>query len=164
MRIPEPLPDEIILKPSPKKWIGVAVIGAIFVAIGIMMISQGDLLLGWLGTLFFGAVLVTALLQLFSKATFLKLGPAGFEQRIMGRHMVCRWEDVSEFGVWGMSAGGVATNSFVSFDRREDEGRTLTTINRSISGASAMLGDNYGMKSEDLAVLMNAFRDRALRA
>jgi len=51
----------------------------------------------------------------------------------------------------------------VSFSNSQDEGKLLAQVSTTLTrGHSGALGDTFGMKAEDLAELMNAFRLRAL--
>ena len=110
----------------------------------------------WLCALFFGLVAGVSLIQIFGKS-YLHLHLEGFEQNMMGRKLECRWDEVSDFHVWASSG-----NRFVGFNRIQDEGKAMGKVNQMISGGSSSLGDSFGMSAEDLAGLMNAFRDRAL--
>jgi len=150
------LPETMTLRPSPLKWVSVSLGGLLFTAGGILMIVTGEGAMAWFCTIFFGIVAATGLYMLLG-GSYLKLTGEGFEQKMMGRTMVCRWQDVSPFGVWVVSG-----NRFVSFDRVQDQGKTIARVNQALAGRSASLGDSFGMKAEKLAELMNAFRDRAL--
>lgn len=152
----ELLPEKLSLRPSRLKWAGIFLIGAAFTAAGIMMLLDDGGVAPWLCILFFGAVAVVALLQMFGPS-YLELDPDGFEQNMLGRKISCRWEDVSEFHVWSTQG-----NSLVGFSRYEDGEKTIEKVNRFISGGSCSLGDNFGMSSVELADLMNGFRIRAL--
>lgn len=160
MPMPEPLPKSMTLKPSRMKWLLVFLIGAAFTATGLWMIVEDGALMAWFVTLFFGLVAIVALIPLIGIGSHLKLDEAGFEQSLMGRRLKCSWQNVSAFHTYSIGVG----NTFVAFDRAEDDGKRITGINRAIAGGSAQLGDTFGMKAADLAALMNAFRDRALEA
>jgi hypothetical protein len=41
---------------------------------------------------------------------------------------------------------------------------TLAELNRKLSGRNSGLADTYGLSAEDLAELLNAWRDRAMRS
>jgi len=125
------------------------------------MIREGEGLIAWFITLFFGLCLSVFLYVIVRPGT-LELGPEDFTQTLFGRKMTCRWEDVSNFGTYSLMHGFFKTNTFVSFDRLEDEGKTITSINRKIAGASAQLGDSFGMKADELVILMERFRQRAI--
>ncbi len=149
------------LKPSKLKWFAVFLTGALFAATGVWMVRDGDAM-GWLAGGFFGLVALVALPMLLGVGSYLKLGPEGFEQSLMGRKLFCRWDEVSEIGDWKMKQGLFSVHSGVTFDRASDKDTALIAFNRSVSGGSTGLGDTFGMKAADLAALMNAFRNRAL--
>jgi len=141
------------LRPSLLKWLGFCAIGSVFTATGIWMILSGEGV-GWLVALFFGAVVIVGLLQLL--AASLKLDIEGFEESNIRRKKRFRWVEVSEFGTWKVSG-----NELVCFSQAKDTGK-IAAVNRSIAGASRSLADTYSLSAEELAGLMNRFRQRAL--
>jgi len=151
----EELPEEMTLKPSKMKWIGVLTIGAIFTTIGIFMASKGEAM-GWFCAIFFGLVAGVALAQLVGNS-HLRLHADGFEQNMLGRKLDCRWDEVSNFGIFKTNG-----NSFVTFNRAQDEGKLMAKINRAVGGGSSQLGDTFGMSAEALATLMLRFQERSL--
>lgn len=150
----EELPEELTLRPSRLKWIGVLGIGACFAAMGTFMINQGEAM-GWLVAIFFGLVAGIALAQLLGNS-HLRLHADGFEQNMLGRKLSCRWDEVSDFGIFKTRG-----NSFVTFNRVQDEGKLMAKVNQAIGGGSAQLGDTFGMSAEALAALMLRFQERA---
>ena len=72
------------------------------------------------------------------------------------RDAAYRWTDVSPFGI--VSIRG---SRRVAFDVARDRG-ILASLARKQFGVSAILPDSYGMKAEELADLMNAWRTAAL--
>jgi len=163
MKIDEFDPSQtVILRPSRLKWIGVFLICAVFTVIGVLMIRDGAMK-GWLPTLIFGAGLVISFLPLIGFRSSLTLGPEGFEQMLMGRRMAYRWDEVSEFGVWGMSHGPFSSTHLVSFEPLHEDDTKLKRLNRGLAGASSALGDTFGMKAIDLAIIMNLYREVAKR-
>ena len=107
--------ETITLKPSRLKWLGVFLICAVFSVIGVFMVRDGELM-GWLPLAFFGVGVVISLMPLIGYRCWLRLGPDGFEQSMMGRRMKYRWDEVSDFHVWGMKQGFFTTNQLVSFE------------------------------------------------
>ena len=161
MAIPHPLPEEMILKPSRVKWIGVFLTGSAFSAGGVWMISEGDQQ-GWLVAIFFGLVTIVSVVPLFSRSIYLRLHKDGFEQVFMSRKIACKWSEVSPFGVWSMQQSFITIRRSVTFSLRRDDGKVMASINKAVSGGSSHLADNFGMKAQALADLMNAYRRRAL--
>jgi len=153
------LPKEIVLKASPLKWIGMLFLCAVLVWGGFLVLADGEnKLAAWICFLLFGVVgIPVSLIQLIKPAR-LTLSENGFEQVMMGRTLKCNWEDVSDFGIFR-----VKRTKFVSFSNSQDEGKLLAQVSATLTrGHSGALGDTFGMKAEDLADLMNAFRHRAL--
>ena len=155
------LPDTLELRGSRLKWLGLLALVSPLILGGVLMVSSGDIIVGGLCLAFFALCGLVFLWQII-KPGRLTLGPDGFEQIMAGRTLTCRWDEVSDFGVYGVGVGLFKTNKFVCFSRLEDEGTRLASVNRALVGATAQLSDSFGMKPEALAELMNAFRNRAL--
>lgn len=154
------LPDELVLRGSRLKWLGYMLITTPLMIAGALIISDTGLqVTGWIVFLMFAACSLLFLCQIIWPGR-LTLQRDGFEQVVLGRKMSCRWEDTSNFGVHVINQDIFQTNEIVCFDRKQDEGKRLAELNRSVAGATAQLGDTFGMKAEELAGLMSAFRDR----
>lgn len=149
------LPEELTLQPSRLKWFGFFLIGALGTAGGIWLIGKEGGVMPWVCTLFSGMVAGASLVQWLS-SSYLHLHAEGFEQNMMRRKMEYRWDEVSDFHVWTTRG-----NSFVGFNRIQDQGEAMGKVKQMLSGRSASLGDTFGMSAEALADLMNAFREGA---
>ena len=147
--------DEIVLRPSKRKWLGVMSIGLFFVAIGIFMIVDRGGVLSWLTTIFFAGCALVAIIQLFSNSC-LRLYATGFEQNMMGRKTNYQWTDVSDFRTAWRGA------SLVCFDNNHDASTFLGKASRKISPGSSALGDTFGMSAIELADLMNSYRNKSI--
>jgi len=158
------LPNEIVLKPSRLKWLIVFAIGCGFVAIGALLLSTGQIAVGLMGIVFFGACALVALWVLVAGRNELRLDRTGFAERTLsGSVLPQRWDDVSEFVVFNVTP----TNAMVVYEPSRVEGggvkQTLASLNRVLTGGRAHgISDTYGMRAAKLAELMNAFRARAL--
>ena len=154
-----PIPTEIVLKASPLKWGGMLLLTILFTLGGFWALSDEEhKLAAWITILLFGVIgIPVSLFQLIRPAR-LTLNENGFEQVMMGRTVKCNWEDVSDFGIFR-----TGKTKFVSFSNSRDEGKLMAQISSTLTrGHSGALGDTFGMKAQDLADLMNAFRARAL--
>ena len=153
------LPKKMVLKASPLKWIGMLLLCALFVWGGFLLLSDDEnKLAACICLLLFGVVGVPVSLFQLIRPGRLTLDEKGFEQVMMGRTLKCNWEDVSDFGVFR-----IKRTKLVSFSNSQDQGKLLAQVSTTLTrGHSGALGDTFGMKAEDLAELMNAFRLRAL--
>ncbi|QDT09442.1 DUF2244 domain-containing protein [Planctomycetes bacterium K23_9] len=151
-----PLPEEMTLHPSPKKWAFVFGVGILFCCGGVLLVIQQPGLMSWLVLAFFGLVAAVGLAMILSRRAHLTLHADRFEQSVLGRRFRYQWNEVSEFFVWKHQY-----NSLVCFDVAKDKS-VLGRMNRGLSGASGSLSDTFGIDAEDLAELMNRFRDRSL--
>lgn len=153
------LPKTMEIETSSMKSWAMLSICLVFTLWGVWMLSNGEgKFSDWVAVIFFGVVGLPVCIVRFVKQGKLILTNEGFEQILMGRTMKCNWEDVSDFDVIGTN-----WNKFVSFSRVEDEGKAMALVSKALTGNhSGMLGDNFGLRAEELAELMNAFRNRAL--
>ncbi|TMC96471.1 MAG: hypothetical protein E6J05_14190 [Chloroflexi bacterium] len=161
-------PDRLLLRPSKRKWILLLVVFIAFVATGVWMINVGGPVprapigdarfWGWVSVIFFGLGIPLSFIQLFSSSMYLSLTPERFTMGTLWGTRTIRWSDVTSF-----TAEQVAYRSkMVKFDYvpANSEHSSMRAVARSLSGHDAGLPDTYGMKAEDLAALMNAWRSR----
>lgn len=159
MAIPDPLPDEIRLTPSRRKWFRWTAISVGLVVLCSYAASHG-VDAAWLGlgpagigVLVFGA-------QLTGLGTYLELNRKGFVQSTLGRKIKLGWDEVSDFGIW-VPPGGSSSMPLVRYRRACDSGG-LASFSKALSGGTAILGNTSNIPAEELAALMTAFRARAL--
>lgn len=146
-----------ILYPGKLKWGLVSLIGLSFALGGVFMIRDGQGGMAWFVTIFFGLTAVVGLLQLFGKGSSLTLTREGFQIRNMGRDMkLVRWQECSGFGVASVGAA-----KMIVYDHLHDRDKALGQVNQSLVGGSSALPDTYGMKPQELADLMNAYREKS---
>jgi hypothetical protein len=90
-----------------------------------------------------------------ANASYLKLDSEGFTMCSMFRAQTFRWVDVTGFGV-----GRVLTNKMVMFNFEPTYTRTpgLRSFNVDLVGFEAGLPDSYGLKHDELAELLNKFK------
>lgn len=150
-------PETVTLYPNRLKWIGVLAGGLVFTGIGLFVMNADDGFMRWLVVGFFGFVAVAGAITLLPNAGFLKLDADGFTTRSMFRDSRTRWQDVGAFST--MSVRG---NSFVTYDKGEDS--MIAAVNRMVGDLSNALPDTYGMKAEELAALMERYRQAALKS
>lgn len=152
-----PIGARRVLKPTPGRWIAVAVIGALFVAIGLYLITTRGSWIGWLSVSFFGFVLAISLAQLAGLGSQLTLDADTFELSNFGRKMTERWDEVRDFTAFKQSF-----NTLVGFDRVRDIGSRMGSLNQAMGGRTAALPDTFGMEPDDLVALMEAYRSNGV--
>jgi hypothetical protein len=148
--------EERVLRPGRLHWLGIAAIGVCFTAIGFQGIRDGEFM-GWFCAGFFGLVTAVAVLQFIPGASYLYLGPDGFAMCSFRRIHTYRWSDVEYFTV-----GVISSNKMVMFNFSPSyvQHGKMRTVSRALAGHECALPDTYGMKAEELAALLNAYRDR----
>lgn len=133
----------------------VAVVSLTFAAAGLYLVAQ-DERRGLAVAGFFGLTALLAVAMLVYGHANLRLAEDGFAVGRIWRDAAYRWTDVSPFEIVSIHGSGR-----VGFDVPGDHG-ILANLARKQFGASAILPDSYGMKAEELADLMNAWRTAAL--
>ena len=149
--------EELMLHPSRLKLVGLLVVCALFFAIGVAGLRQSRVI-GWACMVFFGLGCAIALVSLLPGASYLRLTDEGFELCAFFRKTAfIPWGEVSEFRVAQFRA-----TRMVVFDWKTRQVGSVRKINRALVGGTDGLGDNYGMKHQALADLLNERRSRAL--
>jgi len=118
------------------------------------MILEGEGM-GWIVTGFFGFGSLIFIVNMLPQASYLKLDGVGFETSSLFRKHKYNWDDISHFGV-----GKISNNTMVmfNFSSSYQKARNARKIASMISGAEGALHDNFGMKAEELAQLMNEYK------
>jgi len=113
--------------------------------------------MGYFCAAFFGICLLVFLVQLLPRAAYLHLEPGGFTFCSLFRKHSVPWTDVTEFAV-----ARIGFNRLVGWDYRPGCCRYTRTasISKAISGCEAALPDNYGMKPQALAELLNRLHEQ----
>ena len=146
----------VVLYPSRRRFFAYLLICAAFTAIGIRMIASGDAM-GWLVAIVFGAGCVIFAVSMLPGASYLELTDDGFLVCSLFRSHSTSWKAISEFRVGDIAPG----RKSVVFDLADGAPASLLrSVNRALAGCEGALPDNYGMKPEALAALMNERLDR----
>ncbi len=113
----------------------------------------------WAGLILFGGGGTVFLLLGLTGNAELTLDETGFVMASPRRNARYEWRDVTPFSVVRAGPAGHKMVGFSIISRTS----LLQSFNQSLLGAGAALPDIYTMRPEDLAALMNAYRDQALR-
>jgi hypothetical protein len=150
-------PGPLKFYPSPVKWLLIGLVSAVFAASGVWMVSiEADR--GWLVLIFFALCLAVSAIMLLPGAGGLVLDAEGFVATSLFRSHRFRWRDVN-----GFEPISVSRQRMVGFDDVTG-GRTIGAINTALAGRNAALPDTYGFSADELAELMQRWRDRATGA
>ena len=145
--------QDLLLRPSMRKWTLLVGVGLAFTVIGVWMIWDGEGE-GWFVALFFGACLAVGLLNFVPGSAYLRLTKDGFRARSLWRRFEYRWSDVEDFRVFNVSG-----NALVVFNVTSPTKRSLVeSLSKNLSGGHAGLPDTYGLKAQALADLMNQWK------
>jgi len=152
--------DTLLLKPARGQHLLLLATCAAFVAIGVMMIRDGDLS-GWFVAGFFGLCVVVFSVNLIPGASYLLLAPEGFRYRSLFRAGNERWRDIERFGVFDAGARTMVGWDYVAGYERHQRGRHFA---KRLAGLEAGLPDTYGRSATELAELLDDWRRRALQS
>ena len=150
------LPSHERLHPGRLRLLGLLSISLVFVAIGALMLADGE----WSGLLvggFFGLCAVVFVPMLFSRWNHLHLDRQGIRCRTLWRERRWRWEDIAELGVADFGAGACVA---IRLQRPPDS--SLIALSRATTGWDDALPDRYGLSAGELLMRMNRWRAAGL--
>jgi hypothetical protein len=129
-------------------------------AVGVWLILAGEWF-GWLAAIFFGLCAIVLAATLLPNSSYLQIGPEGFAIRSLYRTQSFRWSDVGPFVVRRFKNG-----QMVMFDFSEEysQQRRLRELSKALAGHDGGLVDSYGLSHDDLAALLNRYREAAIEA
>lgn len=157
----EALPEAIELRPGRVKWVMIFLISAGFVAIAIWLGDEMEPLTRWGSGGFFALCGLIAVPQMIGVGARLRLDREGFTCTTLFKSFRRTWVECSEF-----APARVGPNLMVGFSTATDETNHPrgAALSRALTGISGALPDTFGMAADELAELMNIFRQRALAA
>ncbi len=152
-------PGPVALTPSRTKWLLIALGSAVFTASGIWMVAtKADK--GWFVLIFFALCLAVSAIMLLPGAGGLVLDAEGFKVTSLFRSYFVRWQDVTGFEPISIP---YVRRRMVGYDMSSIES-TIGALNTALAGRNAALPDTYGFSVDELADLMQRWRDRAVAA
>jgi hypothetical protein len=115
---------------------------------------------GWFVLIFFGFGVLVSIVVMLPGANVLILDRDGFEARSMYRGGRTSWRDAS-----GFITAKLPPRSYVMvvYDDARHKGGMLASANVALTGRNAGLPDTFGLDPDDLATLMESWRERALQ-
>jgi hypothetical protein len=155
----ERFPGPVRFYPSRRKWVVTFLGGTAFTAAGAWMVHDGEWL-GWLPLGFFALVAIVSFATLLPGAGSLTLDQDGFEAKTLFRSRRARWADVDRFGTVALPP---SFQPLVVYDDNALPPGGVAAINIALTSHNSALRDTYGFAADDLAALMTAWRERALR-
>jgi hypothetical protein len=93
------------------------------------------------------------------QAAYLRLDGDGFEIASMFKRARTPWSDTTGFEVAALPPAG---HKMVVFDEGRAAGGMVAAANAAITGRTSALPDTFGLAPEELAQLMQQWRERAL--
>jgi hypothetical protein len=153
--------DEVIVLTGNKSRAVLLLLGsAAFVAIGVVMVANGNEL-GWWGVIFFGLCLLVSLYMLTPNAVRLQIDKNGVEMKTFFKPMKLEWGDVNRFYVdyirTGLSKTKVIGIEFSESYRKLRAGRQFSSA---LTGMEGALPDHFNRPAEEVCELLNESKRR----
>lgn len=149
--------DELELRPQRLGSLGMLILFAGFFLVSVDRL--GEEWWAWPGLLVFAAVGAFLAMRLLPGRAYLRLSPEGLTiaEPFLGT-LRARWSDVSEFRVVKTKQLGLTVHRSVAFEW-EDPDPPRQWWRRPL-GKTRSVPDNYGLAAEELAALLNRWRER----
>jgi hypothetical protein len=143
----EQLAERLELHPSRTRWGTILAVCIFLVLCDFYLISQQDIAILWVGVVIFTLVGAMAAVQFYGAGGML-LERTQFRYRLLFAEKSFRWDDVTPF-----YAGNAGLMKLVGFRTSEDIEKKKP---------ARMVPDTYGLHPDELAELLNSWRNRAL--
>jgi hypothetical protein len=156
-------PNSLTLYPNKKKTLLFILGCAAFVGIILLTIKGPPSWFDWLGIIFFGSGVVVFTINLLPNCTHLKLSEKGFEARTLYRSSFTPWADVELFGAGTAMGNKTVCFAYSAFSpslkkASKDGVGWLRKLNN--TEGIGWLPQTYGMSAEDLAKLLNKWKQK----
>ena len=147
-----------VLYSSRRRTLGLLALSLVFAGAGVLMIGA-DADYGWLVAAF-GLVGAAVFTVMSLRPNRLELSGEGLTTVTLGRRWSVRWSECGEFRTSKVDYS-VAGPSMVVFDCSAPgiRGHPLEAAAEALSGANAALPETYGMPADELATLLNTYRE-----
>ena len=155
----EPDRAPVVLRPKKRSELTRLALSLVFVAVGALLGVSGSLL-GWLAVAFFGLCAIVFAVTLLPGAAYLRLERSGFAVcSLLRSDRLWRWDEVQGFRTYDLP-GGVR---HVGFDFAPGAQPTGSELAKRLARVEGALPSTYGLPAEDLAGLMNRWREQCLQ-
>lgn len=154
-----------ILKPRKLKSIVLLLASCLFVISGFYIVEE-DILMGWVGIIFFGLGVIVFIIKLLPGSTYLKLTQEGFEVQNLFKSEFTKWSDVKIFSIGSIPIYIFGDIFYIwkrkmvmlDYEKSHKKYRRGKEISNAISGHHGALPDTYGLSYEELVELMNEWK------
>lgn len=147
----------LILKPSIGKTLLLLFVCLVFL-LGSTFIFNDNQWIAWLGIIFFGLGSIVFTLHLIPGSSQLKLSEEGFTITSLFKSHLIKWEDIERFYISNIGRRKAVVFDYSKNHKKHNAGKAIAKAVAKVHGA---LPDNYGMKLEDLAKLLNEWKRKS---
>lgn len=158
----DPIETPFTLYPSRVKTSLYLLVSLMFATGGFFMIRDNEPK-GWFVSLFFGLCFLVFLAQMLPGCTHLTVDDEGIEICSLFRKSRIAWRDIAQIGVYSLRNHGIRVTKMVgiNYSPSYTKARTGRATAKALSGFEGALPDTYGLKAEDLALLLQYYRGKA---
>lgn len=155
-----------VLRPRRIKTLALFLVCVAFVAVGVLLILDEGSFWGYAASGFFGIGVVVFAVQLLPGSSYLEVGPEGFTMCSVFRARITPWSAVESFEVGRLGGATPGSPRTVVFNYSSDyaEHEMARNLASSMSGHEGALPDTYGMAPQELADLLNRYREHYTEA
>jgi hypothetical protein len=156
------LPFTLYTKKTKMMWL--LLLSCVFVAGGAFMVLNGKQM-GWFCGGFFALGIPIFLIQMHPRASYLTIDKDGFEFSALFRKTRYRWSEIAEFGTYAIRQHGMPAGTFVGLNFSDEYQGTpkMRAASKALVGFEGGLPDNYGMKPDELALLLGSYHAENMR-
>ncbi len=159
-RILQQFPGPVTLHPSRIKFL-ILLAGSLGFSVGGYYMVRDGASGGWFVLGFFGLCTLISVMLTLPGASGLTLDRDGFRVSSMYRRAHTRWRDAGGFITSGLPPSGYV---MVVYDDATIRSGKLAAANIKLTGRNSGLPNTYGLEADELAELMVAWRERAMRS
>ncbi len=150
--------DELTFRSSRARGFLVLVLSCGFVALGVWLITEGELLYGWLSTGFFALGIPVSLFMMLSpNSLYLRLDREGFEMGSFIKKVRVKWSDVQGFEMRRMHHNNMIA---IIYAPQYDEQKIGRAVASTLSGMEGAIANNYDAPLDEILRTLNEWRAR----
>jgi hypothetical protein len=147
---------ELILRPNLRRSL-LPLLSCAGLVVGALTVRKSDPIIGWVGILLFGSGAIVIGLLLLPGSSYLKLDSDGFTVCSLYRAHSTSWYEVDSFQVARIVGRKFVVFNFSNLHRGQEFTRKLSSA---IAGYDGGLPEIYELSAEQLAAMMNDWRQR----
>ena len=143
--------------PSKYRRLRLLIVSFVFALIGFLMIRD-EVFMGWFVLISFGIGCLISIVLLLPNSSYLRISNKGFEVCSLFRGKFFGWDEVDRFNVQYIGLNKLVVFNYSSNHAEFKAAKKVAKILAVFEGA---LPDTYGKKAEELAMLLNEWKNKS---